>query len=399
MSMAAEPSLGPPFVLNLKTVVRRIQAVVFGESPVNVITMRDQWSYAAGFQLDLAGIAQAERISVHVELTVLEGTVGLIFTKDDLREILGNDEERCVNDGDTRVDILVDDAPDRGWLVVRNNAPGDVPSQCVIRSITLSRLSASPLRGFSEWAPRDETGRRLFAALRQKWNEVPVGLGGRRKTADLLKLKDTQLERMWLDTHREATQGPGYAARGWYQDLYADALRGKKVLDVGSGLGIDGITFAKAGATITYLDIAESNLALLKRLCGIFGIHTASFFYLEDLDSLDQLPDDFDVIWCQGSMLHVPFEFSRREAQRLLRHLRVGGRWIELAYPRERWERDGSPPFDQWGKYTDGAATPWAQWYDLPGLIARLEPTEFDVVLSLNFHNNDFNWFDLRRKV
>jgi SAM-dependent methyltransferase len=301
-----------------------------------------------------------------------------------------------VNDGDTRVEILVDDVPDRGWLVLRNNAPGGVSSRCEIRSVTLNRLPASPLRGFSDWAPKDETGTRLFAALRQKWNEVPVGLGGRRKTADLLKLDDARLKSMWIDTHREATRGPGYQARGWYQDLYVDVLRGKKVLDVGSGLGIDGITFAKAGATMTYLDIAASNLDLLRRLCGIFDI-SASFFCLEDLESLNQLPADFDVIWCQGSMLHVPFEFSRREAQRLLQHLRVGGRWIELAYPRERWHRDGAPPFDQWGKYTDGAATPWAQWYDLPTLIARLEPAKFDVVLSFNFHNDDFIWFDLRR--
>jgi hypothetical protein len=31
-------------------------------------------------------------------------------------------------------------------------------------------------------------------------------------------------------------------------------------------------------------------------------------------------------------------------------------------------------------------------------MLKRLEPAEFDVVLSFNFHNNDFNWFDLIRR-
>lgn len=82
----------------------------------------------------------------------------------------------------------------------------------------------------------------------------------------------------------------------------------------------------------------------------------------------------------------------------MLRHLPVGGRWIELAYPRERWEREGRMPFSEWGKITDGEGTPWMEWYDLDRLRARLRPAEFDVVLHFNFHHDDFNWFDLIRR-
>jgi hypothetical protein len=28
----------------------------------------------------------------------------------------------------------------------------------------------------------------------------------------------------------------------------------------------------------------------------------------------------------------------------------------------------------------------------------RFSPSQFDVVLSFNFHNDDFNWFDLMKK-
>jgi 2-polyprenyl-3-methyl-5-hydroxy-6-metoxy-1,4-benzoquinol methylase len=396
MPLNLEEVPGRPVSLDLRSVVPHNLAGISGKGPVVVTTTPDQWSYAGGFRFLKDRLPGAERIAIQVECTVRQGRIGVIVVKDDLRETLG-DEERAPVDGDTTIQIVVDDVPESGWIIVRNNAPGGVKSECEIRSITIYALLPSPLRGFGEWAAKDETGSRVFEALRLKWNEVPVGLAGRRKTADLLELDDQRLERLWTETHREATTGAGYAARGWYQQLYGDVLRGKKVLDVGSGFGIDGLTFARMGAAMTFLDIAETNLQALKRLCGIFRIENANFFYLQDLNSLDGLANDFDVIWCQGSMLHVPFEFARREAQRLLQHLRIGGRWVELTYPPQRWEREGRLPFDKWGRCTDGAATPWAQWYDLERVLARLAPAEFEVVLSFNFHNDDFNWFDLHR--
>ena len=80
-----------------------------------------------------------------------------------------------------------------------------------------------------------------------------------------------------------------------------------------------------------------------------------------------------------------------------MEHLPVGGRWIELAYPKARWEREGKMPFEQWGERTDGGA-PWMEWYDLDKVKAMLSPAQFDVVLYSNFFNDDFNWFDLLRR-
>ena len=38
------------------------------------------------------------------------------------------------------------------------------------------------------------------------------------------------------------------------------------------------------------------------------------------------------------------------------------------------------------------------EWYDLDKLLSRLSPVKFRVVLSFEFHNSDFNWFDLERE-
>jgi SAM-dependent methyltransferase len=232
--------------------------------------------------------------------------------------------------------------------------------------------------------------------LRKKWCEVPAGINTRATTSRLLDVADQLLLSFYSQARSEATSGEAFSIRGWYHTLYKDILRGKRVLDVGCGFGIDGITFAEAGAQVTFLDIVESNVLIVDRICKLRGIKNVEFCYLESFASFSHLRDDFDVIWCQGSLINAPFDIIRAETQELLKHLKRNGRWIELAYPKSRWERDGRMPFDKWGDETDGGA-PWMEWYDLPKLRAALEPSQFEVVLYFEFHNSDFNWFDLIR--
>ena len=232
--------------------------------------------------------------------------------------------------------------------------------------------------------------------LRAKWGEVPLG-NLRVKSNELERMSDSELFESWEAGRRRQTEGTdGFSLRGWYHALYKPILHGKKVLDVGSGSGVDGISFALAGARVTFLDIVESNLQLIRRVCGIVGARNTSYVYLEDEKSLDQLARDFDVIWCQGSQITAPFEIVKEEDQVLMEHMKPDGRWIELAYPKSRWEREGMKPFESWGMSTDGGA-PWIEWYDLDKLLRRLEPSRFEAILHFEFHDSDFVWFDLLR--
>lgn len=247
------------------------------------------------------------------------------------------------------------------------------------------------------WRPNVQNDwKQPFTRLREKWHEIPAG-ANRLTTQHLLELPDNELLDMWLRCRVQMTTEAAFDERRWYHLLYQDVLRDKKMIDVGSGLGIDGITFAQYGATVTFVDIVETNLAVLQRVCHLLNVTNVDFCFMQEVSSLSTLPKDYDVIWCQGSLHHAPTEIIREEVQELLRHLPVGGRWIQLSYPKIRWERDGKLSFDRWGQYTDGWA-PWTEWYDLEKIRTIWAPAEFDVVLHFNFHNDEFNWFDLVRQ-
>ncbi len=232
-----------------------------------------------------------------------------------------------------------------------------------------------------------------YDTLRRKWGDVPITNWEILSTAELLALPDDALLAKWEKSRTTLTTGPEWDHRGWYHTLYAESMRGKKVMDIGSGFGVDSITFAQHGAHLTFVDLVETNLKVLGRLCGILGLKDVQFHLFENLDSLRALDTDYDVIMAMGSLHNAPVEVMKPEYQELLRHLRVGGRWLQLAYPKSLWIKAGRPTFDKWGQMLE--RSPWEEWYDVPKLLSMFEPAQLDVVLYREFHNGDFSWFDL----
>jgi 2-polyprenyl-3-methyl-5-hydroxy-6-metoxy-1,4-benzoquinol methylase len=147
------------------------------------------------------------------------------------------------------------------------------------RAVIGSDLAGEPSDGKStSWQLPYET-------LRKKWVEVPVTSTGTQKTTRLIELPDDALLAEWEAARKDITTGSEFAHRGWYHALYADGMRGKKVMDVGSGFGVDSITFAQHGARLTFVDLVESNLKVLARLCNLMGLRDVQFIQLKDLDS------------------------------------------------------------------------------------------------------------------
>lgn len=230
---------------------------------------------------------------------------------------------------------------------------------------------------------------------REKWREAPRGsdMDGRIFSSDLLALPDDRLLAAWEEM--AARRYIGEIA--WLHPLYSDTFRGRKVIELGSGLGFDGLRFAGNGASWTFADIVPDNLALIRRVAGLKGLQDRVLFHVigDDL-SFDALPRDYDAIWACGSLINVPFAVARREALDVLGHLKPGGRWIELVYPRERWLREGAPPFEEWGKVTDGERTPWVEWNDLEKVRRRLFPAPLFTLLDFEFCSHNYRWLDLQ---
>jgi SAM-dependent methyltransferase len=232
----------------------------------------------------------------------------------------------------------------------------------------------------------------LIRRMAEKWREVPGGSdqNPRQFSDDLLQKPQAELLDWWARQFEEAR-----GLRGWYWTLYGELLRGKRVLEIGSGLGFDAIHLASQGASVTCCDIASSNLEVIRRIASCRGLGVDTL-HIDGVRAFDRLSRDFDVVWAIGSIHHMPFDEAREESQTVIEHLKPGGRWIELAYPRERWVREGSLPFDEWGKRTDGERTPWAEWYDVEKLKERLYPWRLERIDEHRFESDAYIWMDCR---
>lgn len=238
-----------------------------------------------------------------------------------------------------------------------------------------------------------------FKILRQRWGTVPGEVFGEKIEMNRVsRLPEDALVELWRSV-RESERSR-WRVRGWYHMLYTPLMPGRRVLDFGSGFGIDGIRWAENGAEVVFADIVPANLLVLQKLCAAMKLTLVQFLCVEGLSSMTALSDQsFDVLWAQGSLHNAPFHFMKEEVARLIPKLKVGGRWIQLAYPRERWERDGRPPFTEWGRLTDGEGTPYCEWYDVDKLALLMNPHRFEPLTFFNFHDDDFNWYDLVRRT
>lgn len=108
-------------------------------------------------------------------------------------------------------------------------------------------------------------------------------------------------------------------------------IKGKKLLDVGCGLGEASVYFALLGATVTSSDLSQGMLDATTRLARANGViikqHIAS---AENM----QLPDDekFDIVYAGNLLHHVDIEET---IVRIKPHLAIDGvlvTWDPLAY-------------------------------------------------------------------
>jgi 2-polyprenyl-3-methyl-5-hydroxy-6-metoxy-1,4-benzoquinol methylase len=84
--------------------------------------------------------------------------------------------------------------------------------------------------------------------------------------------------------------------------------RGRKVLEIGCGIGTDMVNFARHGAFVTAVDLSAESLQVAQRRAKIYGLEDRIQFYngsAEDLTSF--LPaEPYDLIYSFGVIHHTP---------------------------------------------------------------------------------------------
>jgi hypothetical protein len=230
-------------------------------------------------------------------------------------------------------------------------------------------------------------------ALRNKWCEIPATRQTRQFSTDLLDWTDEELLIYW-EKCRQETGIP--EIRGWYQQMYKDQLNGADIIEVGPGVGLDGIFFAQHGARVTFADIVEDNLKLLERICKLKRIE-AEYYFIDDFFTY-RFQRQFDAFLCIGSLINAPFDFAQRQVEEMMRYLKVNGKVLFLGYPKERFIKLGAKDGAEFGKLTDGERTPWCEWYN-DEKIKKLFGDHFVLNWSRNFglKPEDFNWFELTK--
>ncbi len=118
----------------------------------------------------------------------------------------------------------------------------------------------------------------------------------------------------------------------WHIPLAADfaATKGLRVLEIGCGVGTDGLQFARAGAIYTGVDLTEAAIDLARSNFASAGLRGE--FRVADAEQLDFPDETFDVVYSHGVLHHTPdIQAALREVHRVLK---PGGRAIVMLYHR-----------------------------------------------------------------
>ena len=109
--------------------------------------------------------------------------------------------------------------------------------------------------------------------------------------------------------------------------------KGKKLLEVGCGVGIDLVRFAKAGAEVTGIDLSERAIQLAEKNFELSGVKGE--LRVMDGEHLEFSSGTFDMVYAHGVL---PYTTSIQNMIReIFRVLKPGGEAILQVYNRRSW--------------------------------------------------------------
>ena len=111
------------------------------------------------------------------------------------------------------------------------------------------------------------------------------------------------------------------------------AWRGKRVLEVGCGIGTDAINFIRAGADYTGIDLSEESVEITKKRLSVFGLKGDVFqANAEELD----VSQKYDLIYSFGVIHHSPN--PRKIIESVHKVANAGAHLKMMLYAKNSWK-------------------------------------------------------------
>ncbi|MBI4853746.1 MAG: class I SAM-dependent methyltransferase [Acidobacteria bacterium] len=169
----------------------------------------------------------------------------------------------------------------------------------------------------------------LKVKVRDFWNENPCGT------------KFAQIE-VGTKEFFAAIEKHRYESE-WHIPEMAEfpSWKGKKVLEVGCGLGTDAIQFARAGASYTGIDLTPRSIELVEKRFQQENL--LGNFQIADGENLPFPDNHFDLVYSHGVLHHTPD--TQKAINEVHRVIKPGGKALIMLYHRNSYNYYGNIMF------------------------------------------------------
>lgn len=176
---------------------------------------------------------------------------------------------------------------------------------------------------------------KISAAARQ-YDKVPIGHVEEYWDARPCNIRHSQKEVGSREYFNEVESRKYFVEPHIPEFAEFEKWKGKKVLDVGCGIGTDTINFARAGANVTAIDYSSKSLEVAKKRAEVFGLDIN--FYKADAEKIsDIVPiEEYDLVYSFGVIHHTPH--PDKVISEIKKYMGKDSRFKIMVYNRYSWK-------------------------------------------------------------
>lgn len=188
-----------------------------------------------------------------------------------------------------------------------------------------------PMRGLPIRSPKCYMSPQTFEEvsleqIREFWDRRPCNIRHSTKPLGTREYFDeVEWRKYFVEPHI-----PGFAEFSRWQ--------GKRVLEIGCGIGTDTINFARHGAVVTAVDLSEKSLEMACKRAALYDLTDRIRFFHGSAEQLEKVvsPEPFDLIYSFGVIHHTPH--PERVLEQLKKYVRPGSTVKIMVYHRYSWK-------------------------------------------------------------